>query len=405
MTLGARLRALRQQAGLSQRELADGLVHKSMISQIESGRTQPSRGLLRQLAVRLGADPDQLLPALLDDHERLARYKRAQTFFSLHHYAEALPLLLDCLPASNPAWTPYDLHLQIAACYQGLNSYEAALTHLEAALTIAISEDRQDEVLALHVEIGETALAGELWSVAMHRLEYVYRELERRGHGLSPPEQEPKLCMAMARAAEGLEQLERAVSFWLEARERAAALSAVSSCRQVEWRRLEAEIAAGLGATYVRLDLFREADEQLAVAQALYEAGRFRLEALHVRMKRGVLLAEQSRSQEALSILEECRARAEREADPALHAEVLCGLAVVLLKAGRLTRACVCAEQAVQVLTGLERTGELVAAYQLLSAIQKQLGDYKGASVSLTRSQELFTQSMGWMKKSLRTFP
>nr|WP_236588104.1 helix-turn-helix transcriptional regulator [Tumebacillus amylolyticus] len=399
--MGARLRALRQQAGLSQRELADGLVHKSMISQIESGRTHPSHELLRHLALRLGADPDHLLPVLQDDQERLARYKRAQAFFTLHHYAQALPLLEDCLPVSNPAWNPYDLHLQIATCHHWLEQYLAALLHLDAALTIAIAEDRREDVLHLHIRIGETALEAQLWTVAHHRLEFAYRETVQHPERLSPPERLPQLCIALARALAGLDRQEQAVQVWLEASQRATALD-VSQSVQL---RLEAEIAAGLGKTYAQLGKFREAELQLERAQSLYEKGWLKSQAVRMRLQRAVLLAESGRLHEALQWLEECRDLAERERHPVLQAEVLHGQAEAWMQAGRLFRARECAERAVHLLTEARREGELVTAYQLLSAIEKRLGHYRRASECLTRSQELFTKRMGWMKKSLRILP
>ena len=55
-TVGARVKRLREEAGLSQRELTDGLdrVTYGYISRIESDRRQPSLRALREIAGRLG---------------------------------------------------------------------------------------------------------------------------------------------------------------------------------------------------------------------------------------------------------------------------------------------------------------------------------------------------------------
>jgi transcriptional regulator with XRE-family HTH domain len=55
-TVGARIKRLREEAGISQRELAEGLdrVTYAYISRIEAGTRQPSLRALREIAGRLG---------------------------------------------------------------------------------------------------------------------------------------------------------------------------------------------------------------------------------------------------------------------------------------------------------------------------------------------------------------
>lgn len=61
-TLGARLKALRLAAGLSQRELAAEVgVTFPHISKVETGREQASAELIGRIAEAVGADPAELL--------------------------------------------------------------------------------------------------------------------------------------------------------------------------------------------------------------------------------------------------------------------------------------------------------------------------------------------------------
>jgi transcriptional regulator with XRE-family HTH domain len=55
-TVGGRVKRLREEKGLSQRELAEGLprVGYAFISRVESGQREPSLRTLRLLAERLG---------------------------------------------------------------------------------------------------------------------------------------------------------------------------------------------------------------------------------------------------------------------------------------------------------------------------------------------------------------
>jgi len=64
MSLGRRLRELREQTGISQNDLADQIdVERSYISQIESGRRNPSIDVQKKLAQVLGTTLDDLLSA------------------------------------------------------------------------------------------------------------------------------------------------------------------------------------------------------------------------------------------------------------------------------------------------------------------------------------------------------
>lgn len=55
--IGTRLRRLREEAGLSQRDLASPGVSYAYISRIEAGMRQPSVKALRQLARKLNTTP------------------------------------------------------------------------------------------------------------------------------------------------------------------------------------------------------------------------------------------------------------------------------------------------------------------------------------------------------------
>ena len=54
MALGQQIRQVRLDAGLSQRQLCEGLITRNMLSQIENGNARPSMDTLQQLAQRLG---------------------------------------------------------------------------------------------------------------------------------------------------------------------------------------------------------------------------------------------------------------------------------------------------------------------------------------------------------------
>src|SRR5947208_9973255 len=67
LRLGERLRQLRVAAGLTQSDLAGERFSKEYVSQIERGKTRPTRETVEWLAARLGVDPGFLANGVATD--------------------------------------------------------------------------------------------------------------------------------------------------------------------------------------------------------------------------------------------------------------------------------------------------------------------------------------------------
>ncbi len=68
--VGARIRKLRQERGLSQRELAGDRISPGFLSQVERGLTSPSLNSLHLIANNLGVTPSALLPEVVQERKR-----------------------------------------------------------------------------------------------------------------------------------------------------------------------------------------------------------------------------------------------------------------------------------------------------------------------------------------------
>src|SRR5947199_7363884 len=67
LRLGERLRQLRVSAGLTQSDVAGDRFSKEYVSQIERGKTRPTRETVEWLAARLGVDPGFLANGVATD--------------------------------------------------------------------------------------------------------------------------------------------------------------------------------------------------------------------------------------------------------------------------------------------------------------------------------------------------
>src|SRR6476469_4669723 len=90
--LGERVRQLRVSAGVTQTDLAGERFSKEYVSQIERGKTRPTRETIEWLAVRLGVDPAFLASGVsADERGRMeATLTRAEALTEAGEYNEAL---------------------------------------------------------------------------------------------------------------------------------------------------------------------------------------------------------------------------------------------------------------------------------------------------------------------------
>src|SRR5213083_107573 len=111
-TVGQRLRRLRQESGLSQRDLASPGVSYAYISRIEAGARRPSVKALRQLAPKLGVSVEYLETGrdLSDRDQRELRLSEAELTLRLEQdspeaEAEFAALLAEAQAAGDAAAT------------------------------------------------------------------------------------------------------------------------------------------------------------------------------------------------------------------------------------------------------------------------------------------------------------
>ena len=424
-SLGARLKEIRLQRGLSQSALAAGLASKSMVSQIESGKGRPSRELLKRFAERLGIEMEELLPAMEDDQQRLAEFRQAQALHVLGHYEQALPLLQKCLQAPLATWSIRLLHMQTGCCCHAMKRYDEARRQYEAALREAVREQEQAEEVRLHHRLGEVAFACGDWSVALHEWQMAMRHLE----GRDPPEDEPGLAwdllLNLGKAHHRLGQFKQALRSYRKA-----------LCDMLDRKhplRKEAEATFGIGISCLRRKRYRMAEEYLGRASEQYDLARDRRSALEVRLELARLLGEVGQGQRAMDVLETCAGIAAELGDAELGARIVCERTVIWQEQGmsgkaveelmealrreskksfsgkgvlhlrladlhaeeqRFEAALLEAERAVSELSEEREKAELVKAYQLLTRLHKEMGDYKRASECVAKVNELMNQQI-----------
>lgn len=389
-TLGARIRSLRRHTAMSQSGLAEGLVTKSMISQIESDRVQPSRDLLAALAERLGVTAEELLPAQSADLERVARYKQAQSLLALGHQGEALPLLLVCLDDPHPAWPLRELTGQVARCLHTLGRLSEARVWYERALRLAVREGEARAALRLRCRLGE--VASELGEAEVARQEWrlAMRELESGVPADPTSDSEEKELIAAVRL--GLARVEQVLG-----RPDAAlcafekAVDALRGSRGL-WK-WQAAAHAGLGQALEELGRWAEAADHLLLARTLYEQARERRAAVEVRAQHARLLGRFGRRDEAEAEFAECLRQSLSFGSSELIGQVLVLQSQHLHSQGERESALQILREAIRQMPAEDRRCGLL--YRSLADAMWETGDEDGARAAAEEAVLLLDRA-GW---------
>jgi tetratricopeptide (TPR) repeat protein len=146
--LAHRLRQLRLAAGLTQTELAGGRCSKEYVSQIERGKTRPTRETLEWLAVRLGVDPDYLAAGIsAGERARLeSALARAEALNHGHRYDDAIAELRRIRGAAAGAAPELELRALVGEAWArvGHGDVDRALAVLAEARALAESPAAND---------------------------------------------------------------------------------------------------------------------------------------------------------------------------------------------------------------------------------------------------------------------
>ena len=235
--IGVRLRRLRLERGLSQRELASQGVSYAYISRIEAGTRRPSVKALRMLARKLGVAPEYLETGseLRDVDQRELRQADAELRLRIGGETEAArevfsALLEEATDAGDlGSATRARIGLGLAAAQLSDNASAAALLQEAVDSGALTSRDRPD----VYAQLGRSYTAIGAHERAISLLESCLREIER-----DDPENVSayvRFAGYLSAALTDLGQLERAESVLTSALDRAEDASDVYTRIRVYW--------------------------------------------------------------------------------------------------------------------------------------------------------------------------
>ncbi|MCY0869655.1 MAG: helix-turn-helix domain-containing protein, partial [Firmicutes bacterium] len=314
-SLGRRIREARLRHGMTQTQLAQDIVTPSMISQIESGKAQPSIGLVQRLAERLGLHLEDLMAPIEVDEALQTGVEVLRALLAAGETDQVQDLLRERVPEDAVDSEVYRIRAELAFSQGRLADAAGAL---QRALHAARAQHHEERVAHLYRRLGDVTAAAGDHATALHIFEQA-RLCLGANNQISTLEQW-EILMSMARSHQGLGQTAQALALAQEAANHAVegedarafarhhaqrAVDALASADYVQARRLAGEAIAMSDVFHF---LERSIASQLTAAEQLLAAGR---------------------PEAALAVLDNCQSHGGPWLRPPARVQLLCLLAQV----------------------------------------------------------------------------
>jgi tetratricopeptide (TPR) repeat protein len=178
--IGEKIRKFRKEIGLTQTQLAEGIVTPSMICQIESGKATPSYAVLEAIAERL----ERPLSDLLQDTQPTGKHKAslllALALIRQRDYASARSLLESLLQQTSLQVSRDEVQLALAHVYTRLAQYEEAQSLLDELMTKSMYLKNVPLAFRCLKQAGELARASGKKQVALYHLRKAYGLMQQK---------------------------------------------------------------------------------------------------------------------------------------------------------------------------------------------------------------------------------
>ncbi|MBL0385480.1 helix-turn-helix domain-containing protein [Tumebacillus sp. ITR2] len=292
-SLGQKIREWRMRKGITQTELAEGLVTPSMISQIESDKANPSFKLLEGISRKLNVPIDEFLMDMQDQLEEDTRYKLAKSLMGSHDYKKAIQVL-ESLEGIDEHHTE-EIKLDLADAYVFAKEFDKANKLLEGMIDeIALERDRSKAV-KLYMKLGWARMNSNNYVLAKHYLNQALKELSKVND--LPNEDRGILLSRYALTVSYLGEASVALIYYKNAIEMFQGTSNLFMLGQAY---------QGLANTYWRLQDFKQAAETTRTAITMFRSVNNRVQEYRAKQNYGIMQYELGNFTEAQNVFEEC---------------------------------------------------------------------------------------------------
>ncbi|MBD8841050.1 MULTISPECIES: helix-turn-helix domain-containing protein [Paenibacillus] len=182
--LGPKIRQIREQLGLSQKQLAGEDMTRSYISLIEKGRAVPSQRMLKIIARRLNTPMEFFLggSAATDTDIGEAVLDKAKACYAEQNDSACIRIAHKVLTLTEDTSDQSEAYLLILRSHNRLGDYRQALDEGETAAFTVIRTGDRERIVEYYLEMGRAAFHAELFHAARKHYEQAYTYSSRLKH-------------------------------------------------------------------------------------------------------------------------------------------------------------------------------------------------------------------------------
>jgi HTH-type transcriptional regulator, quorum sensing regulator NprR len=375
-SLGQKIREWRIKKGITQTELAEGLVTPSMISQIESDKANPSFKLLEGISRKLGVPIDEFLMDMQSSLEQDTRQKLAKSLMNAKEFGKAIQVFEGLVAENVP--NVDEIQLDLAETYIHAKEFDKATRLLEGMLEkVALDRDRSRAVLLLRW-LGRAKLQQHDYVMAKHYLNQALKELVKGEEGISA-ELKGILYHNYAVALTHIGEVSDALDYYKKA---------ISAYQGTPNLLLVGQAYTGLANTYYRLGDYKEAADTTRIAITMFRSVNNKLGEITAKMNYGIFQYEMDNFEEAIAQFLDCIEEFQKIGETDTLANAYGEMGVVHFRMKHYTETEKWCFRALELLP-LEHP-ERAAVYRTMGLMYKELQNFDRALEYILSSVELF---------------
>lgn len=379
-TLGQKIRDLRIRKGLTQSDLAAGLVTPSMISQIESDKANPSHGLLASIAEKLDTPIEYFLTDTETQMEKVSEYKIAKALMATKQYDKALSMLEELEREPSPHVSSIDVSFDLATCYLQAGRFKEATERFENVLDSAMARNDQTISLLVLNQLGELSYLEKNYPIAIHYWKKAH-EVIKKGH---PTELylHAKIVNNLGKVYYKLGEHSEALNYYQESNK---LLEGSHHFKQI------GDIYLNLGHTYRDMGEFEKAAEYSQYALSIFQSLNNMKLTIDVKAKYGIVKGETGHVEEAVKVLENCMHEYREIGCEEEVGHVHSDLARILVTGEQYDRAMEHCQAALSFFP--EENLDRAHVYRMIGQVQNAQGKAEESVESIKKAIELFKQT------------
>ncbi|TCP57793.1 DNA-binding XRE family transcriptional regulator [Tumebacillus sp. BK434] len=374
-TLGQKIREWRMRKGITQTELAEGLVTPSMISQIESDKANPSFKLLEGISRKLDVPIDQFLMDMQDKLEHDTRHKLAKSLISAKQYEKAIQVLEGL--ADEPAVDRNEVRKELASAYIYAKQFDNATRLLESMLEeVALDKDRSHAVELLRW-LGRAKMEQHDYVMAKHYFQQAMKELAK-SESLDNSTK-GSLYHNFAATLAYLGEVQEAIEYYKKA---ITALQGTPNLLQM------GRTYTALATAYYHMNEYAQAADTTRTAITMFRSVNNRYDEVVAKKNYGILQYELGQYDDAIAQFEECAEEFKAMEEMDLVANVYGEIGTVYFRRKNYQEAEKWCFRALELLGKEHR--ERAFVYRTMGVMYQELQNFERALEYMLSSVELF---------------